>query len=120
MQNTENYLTALPAEQAKALQKLRKQILAAAPKCEEYFSYGMPGFKYNGHPMLYIGAAKHHCALYGTVPKGFEEALKDFKRSKGAVQFTPKKPIPAAVVKAIVKEKMEEIGMRWPEDHARI
>jgi uncharacterized protein YdhG (YjbR/CyaY superfamily) len=119
-QDTDEYLEQLPTDQAKALQKLRKQIIAASPKCEEYLGYGLPGFKYNGHPLLYIGAAKHHCALYGTVPKGFEEALKDFKRSKGAVQFTPKKLIPAAVVKAIVKEKMEEIVMRWPEDHARI
>jgi uncharacterized protein YdhG (YjbR/CyaY superfamily) len=69
------------------LQKLRKQILAAAPKCEEYFSYGMPGFKYNGHPMLYIGAAKHHCALYGTVPKGFEESAEGLQaeQRRGAV-----------------------------------
>jgi uncharacterized protein YdhG (YjbR/CyaY superfamily) len=112
--NTDEYLTMLPDDQGKALQKLRKQILAAAPSCEEYFGYGLPGFKYNGHPLLYMGAAKNHCALYGMLPKGFDEELKDFKRSKGAVQFTPERPIPAAVVKAIVKARMAENDARWP------
>lgn len=111
--NTLDYLDALPPDQAAALRKLRQQIIAAAPGCEEYFGYGLPGFKLHGHPLLYMGAAKNHCALYGMIPKGFEEALVDFKRSKGAVQFTPKKPIPAALVKAIVKAKVVELEARW-------
>ncbi|MBL0126879.1 MAG: DUF1801 domain-containing protein [Flavobacteriales bacterium] len=111
--NTEEYLDQLPEDQHEALIKLRKQILAAAPQAEEYFGYGLPGFKYNGHPLVYMGAAKHHCALYGNIPKGFDEQLKDFKRSKGTVQFTPEKPIPAGVVKVIVKAKMKEVEERW-------
>ena len=109
-----DYLAALPKDQRAGLMKLRKQILAAAPGIEEHFGYGMPGFRYNGHPMLYIGAAKAHCALYGSVPTGFEEQLKEFKSSKGAIQFTPDKPLPAALVMAIVKLKVAEIEVRWP------
>lgn len=112
--NTEEYLKQLPDDQAKALRKLREQIIPAAPDCEEYFGYGMPGFKLNGHAMLYMGAAKNHCALYGAIPKGFDVELKDFKRSKGTVQFTPERPIPAAVVKAIVKAKVAEMNAKWP------
>lgn len=109
-----DYLSALPMEQRDALQKLRKQILAAVPGTEEHFGYGMPAFKYNGHPMLYIGAAKNHCALYGSVPAGVKEALKGFAMSKGAIQFTPDKPIPAAIVKEIARVKAAEIDVRWP------
>lgn len=47
---TDDYLKFLPADQAKALEKLRKQIIAAAPGCEEYFGYGLPGFKLHGIP----------------------------------------------------------------------
>lgn len=112
--NTADYLAVLSAEQRKALERLRKQVLAAAPSAEEHFGYGLPGFKYNGHPMLYIGAAKNHCALYGSVPVGFKERLKDFTVSKGAIQFTPEKPLPAALVKDIVKAKCAEIEVRWP------
>lgn len=111
---TDEYLTMLPDGQAKALKKLRNQILAAAPKCKEYFGYGLPGFKYNGHPLLFIGAAKNHCALYGMMPKDLDEELKDFERSKGTVKFTPENPIPTAVVKAIVKAKIMESDLRWP------
>lgn len=112
---TQEYLARLPTEQRKALAKLRDQVLAAAPGAVEHFGYGLPGFKYNGHPLLYIGAAKEHCAIYGAVPKGLMEALKDFKTSKGTVQFTPGKPLPAALVKAIVKAKCMEIEARWPK-----
>lgn len=112
--NTEAYLKALPEDQRAALEKLRKQILAAAPGAEEHFGYGLPGFKLNGHPLIYMGAAKNHCALYGAVPAGFSEQLKGFKQSKGTIQFTPEKPLPATLVKAIVKAKAAENLVRWP------
>jgi len=112
--NTDEYLKQLPTDQQKALQALRKQILAVAPDCTEHFGYGLPGFKYNDHSMLYLGAAKEHVALYGSVPTGFKERLKGFTVSKGTIQFTPEKPLPAALVKDIVKMKVAEIEMRWP------
>lgn len=118
--NTDDYLAQLPAAQRKALQTLRKQILAAAPGCTEHFGYGLPGFKYNDHPMLYLGAAKNHVALYGSVPVGFKDRLKDFTVSKGTIQFTPEKPLPAALVKDIVKMKMTEIELRWPKKDQKI
>ncbi len=111
---TDEYLKQLPPDQRKALETLRKQILAAAPGAEEHFGYGLPGFKYNGHPMLYLGAAKNHVALYGSVPAGYKDRLKDFTVSKGTIQFTPEKPLPAALVKDIVKVKKAEIDVRWP------
>lgn len=98
-----------------ALETLRKQILAAAPGAEEHFGYGLPGFKHNGHPLVYIGAAKDHVALYGSVPVGFKERLKGFTVTKGTIRFTPEKPLPAALVKDIVKAKMMDIDVRWPE-----
>ena len=118
--NTDEYLNQLPADKRKALATLRKQILAAAPGAEEHFGYGLPGFKHNGHPMLYLGAAKNHVALYGSVPVGFKDRLKDFTVSKGTIQFTPEKPLPAALVKDIVKMKMAEIEVRWPKKDQKI
>ena len=111
--NTDDYLAALPDDQREALLKLRKQILAAAPGAEEHFGYGLPGFKLLGHPLIYMGGAKEHCALYGAMPADFAEALKGFKQSKGSVHFTPGKPIPATLVKAIVKAKVAEQHARW-------
>ncbi len=39
--NTDEYLKQLPADQRKALETLRKQILTAAPGAEEHFGYGV-------------------------------------------------------------------------------
>lgn len=120
MSDTDTYLAALPPDQRKALQALRKQILATVPNIEEHFGYGMPAFKYNGHPVLYIGATKAHCALYGSVPRGCAEQLKGFKTSKGAIRFTPEKPLPASLVMEIVRAKCAEIELRWPMKDRKI
>lgn len=112
--DAETYLARLPVEQRAALEKLRAQILAAAPKAVEHFGYGLPGFTYNGHPLIYFGAAKEHCALYGSVPAGFDAHLKGFAVSKGAVRFTPERPLSAALVKALIKAKVAESEARWP------
>ena len=114
MNAIDHYLDALPDTQRDALQRLRKLVHAAAPGTEEHFAYGVPAFKYNGHPLLYLGASKHHCGLYGSVPVGFRQRLKDFAVSKGAIRFTPEKPLPADLVKAIVKARVAEIELRWP------
>lgn len=112
--NTDEYLAQLPADQRKALQSLRKQILAAVPGTEEHFAYGVPAFRYNDHPLVYMGAAKKHIGLYGSVPPGFKEALKGFTMGKGSIQFTPEKPIPVDVLNALLRSKAAEIEVRWP------
>ena len=108
------YLASLPVDQRVALQRLRAQIRAAAPDATEYIGYGLAGFKLEGHPLLYFGAATHHCALYGALnAERFADKLEGFKRSKGTIQFTPDRPIPAAVVKALVKARIEGNRERW-------
>ncbi|HRD51452.1 MAG TPA: YdeI/OmpD-associated family protein [Flavobacteriales bacterium] len=111
--STDEYLRQLPKEQRNALQRVRKQILAAVPGTQEDFAYGVPAFRYNGHPLVYMGASRNHCGLYGSVPPDFKEALKGFKMGKGSIQFTPVKPIPADVLKALLRAKAAEIEVRW-------
>jgi len=101
------YLASLPADQRKALATLRARIRAAAPCAEEGFGYGLPGFYLDG-PLFYYGAGKAHCALYGTVPDGFDAELAAFPRSKGAVRFTPDAPLPAGLVRRLVRAKAAE------------
>jgi uncharacterized protein YdhG (YjbR/CyaY superfamily) len=108
----DEYLAKLPADKQAALQKLRKQIHAAAPGAVETMSYGVPTFKLHGKMLVSMGAAKDHCALYGgsgDVVEAYAVALKDFSLSKGTIRFTPKKPIPATVVKNLVKTRVAQI-----------
>ena len=100
----EAYLSKLPETQRVALGKLRRRIKAAAPKAAEGFGYGLPGFYLDG-PLFYYGAGKAHCALYGDRPPGFEGDLADFTTSKGTVRFTPEAPLPAALLRRMVKAK---------------
>jgi uncharacterized protein YdhG (YjbR/CyaY superfamily) len=112
MQNfksVEEYLKAQPVDFRIVLEKLRAQIKAAAPKAEESISYGMPAYKYKG-ALVYFGAFKNHCSFFPGSASilSNREDLKGFTIAKGTIQFTPEKPIPASLVKSIVKERVIE------------
>ena len=96
-------------EHRAALSKLRKQIKAAAPNAEECISYQMPAFRQNGM-LVYFGDAAKHCAFYpgGRAVEEHQVELKDFSLSKGTIRFQPTKPIPAAVVRSIVKKRLAQ------------
>ena len=103
----DEYLAPLDGDQRGALEKLRKTIRAAAPGVEECISYGMPGFRYDGRMLVWFGAGASHCAFYpGGVVQAYEKELKDFETSKGTIRFQPDHPLPAALVRKIVKERI--------------
>lgn len=92
-----------------ALEKLRKQIRSAAPGAEELISYGQPTFKLHGH-LVAFGAFKKHLSFFpmsSTLLQTFPEAA-PFVTSSGTMQFQPEKPIPAALVKKIVKARIAQ------------
>jgi uncharacterized protein YdhG (YjbR/CyaY superfamily) len=107
------YLAALPADKRKALQKLRMDIRAAAPGVEECISYGVPAFRLNGKFLVAMGAAAEHCSFYpGSALQAYKPLLKGYNTSKGTVRFPANKPLPAALVRKIVKERMKRMGIR--------
>ena len=109
----DEYLADLPEDQRRALTTLRAQIRAAAPEAEEYIGYGLAGFTVHGRPLVYMGAAKSHCAIYGArADDALADKLKAFKQSKGSIHFTPDKPIPAAVVKQLIKARLAALDER--------
>jgi len=113
----EEYLNLFPKEQRDALEKLRQVIKAAAPKAEEVISYGMPGYKQNG-VLVYFGGFKNHCSFFPAsyaVIKQFAEDLKDYKISKGTVQFPLDKAIPSTLVKKMVMTRIKENELKKKE-----
>jgi uncharacterized protein YdhG (YjbR/CyaY superfamily) len=106
----DDYLAALSEDKRAALQRLRKLILAAAPGAEECISYQMPSFRYKGKVLVWFAAAKGHCAFYpGAVIEEFIEELKNFNTSKGTIRFQPEKPLPAALVRKLVRARIRRI-----------
>ena len=113
--SVEDYLAALPAEQRAALEKLRKTIRSAAPEATETISYQMPTFKDRGRVLVHYAAFKDHCSLFPAsigVMEALGEELKPYFSGKGTLRFTADKPLPAALVKKIVKARLEENAAR--------
>jgi uncharacterized protein YdhG (YjbR/CyaY superfamily) len=109
--SVEDYLAALPEAPRDALEKLRKTIKAAAPEATETISYQMPTFKDHGRFLVSFAAFKHHCSLFPAsraVMEALGDELKPYFSGKGTLRFHPDKPIPAALVRKIVKTRIEE------------
>jgi uncharacterized protein YdhG (YjbR/CyaY superfamily) len=103
----DEYLAPLPADKRAALQWLRRHIQAAAPGAEESISYGIPAFRLDGKLLVHFGAAAKHCAFYpGAVVEAHREALKGYDTSKGTVRFPPDAPLPAALIRKLVKAQI--------------
>ncbi|MGB5437287.1 MAG: SRPBCC domain-containing protein [Maribacter sp.] len=104
------YVKSFPKEKQTLLQNIRKAIQEVAPQAEEGISYGMPSYKLGGKPLVYFAAFDKHIGFYAT-PTGhsaFKKELSIYKQGKGSVQFPLKEPIPIALVKKIVKFRVQE------------
>ena len=109
------YLVSVPADKRAALQKVRKAISAAAPRAEEGFSYGLPAFRLDGRPLVCFAAASNHCSFYPMSPaviRAYAADLEDYETSKGTIRFQPEKPLPAALVRKLVKARIAELQQR--------
>jgi uncharacterized protein YdhG (YjbR/CyaY superfamily) len=104
------YLASLSTENRAALNKLRKNIRAAVPGAEECISYKMPAFRFDGRMLVWYGAWENHCALYpGTSIEPFKKALGRFDTgSKGTIRFQTDDPLPATLVRRLVKARIAQ------------
>ena len=109
----DEYLAALDDDMRAALDKLRKTIQAAAPKAEECTSYGLAAFRLDGKPLVGFGATASHCAFYlmsGSTVDAHKVELKQYDTSKGTIRFQADDPLPAALVRKLVKARIAENG----------
>ena len=107
----DKYLARLRDGQRSALDSLRRTIRTAAPKAEECIRYRLPAFRLDGKVLVLYGATASHCAFYpgsGTAVEAFKDLLKGYRTSKGTIRFLAKKPMPAALVRKLVKYRIAE------------
>ena len=108
----DQYLAALSEDKRAALERLRKTIRAAAPKAEECISYQICAFRQNGM-LVGFGAAAKHCAFYlmsSSTVEAHKDELQDYDISKGTIRFQADNPLPAALVRKLVKARIAENG----------
>ena len=107
----EEYLARVPEPARSTLEKVRAAIRSAAPAgATEVISYGMPAFRHKEVLVWYAAFAKH-CSFFPTaaVIEAFKGELKGLATSKGTIQFPTDKPLPAALVKKMVRARVAYI-----------
>jgi uncharacterized protein YdhG (YjbR/CyaY superfamily) len=108
--NIDDYLATLSDDKRVALEKLRKAIRAAAPRAEECISYEIPAFRLDGKLLVAFAAWANHCAFYpGSYPiRTHKAALKTYETNKGTIRFSADDPLPATLVRKLVKTRIAE------------
>jgi uncharacterized protein YdhG (YjbR/CyaY superfamily) len=107
------YLSRLPRDQRAALERLRVLLHAVVPGAEQCISYGVPAFRLDGKVLVWFAAAPRHCSFFpGAVVADFARELKDFSTSKGTVRFQADHPLPAVLVRKLVKARIARIAAK--------
>ncbi|KAB2922599.1 MAG: hypothetical protein F9K22_11135 [Bacteroidetes bacterium] len=105
------YLSRQPKDVRAAFERIRRTVKSVAPEASERISYGMPTFFVEKALLGYAAHAKH-CSIFpwsGLTLRTLRDELSDFSTSAGTVRFTPERPIPAALLKRILKARLAEI-----------
>jgi uncharacterized protein YdhG (YjbR/CyaY superfamily) len=105
------YLARVPEPARSTLNKMRAVIRSAVPpEATETISYQIPAFKHEG-VLVWFAAFSDHCSLFPTasVIEAFKHELKGYTTSKGTIHFPTDKPMPAALVKKLVRARVTQM-----------
>ena len=109
--SVDEYLARVPEPARGTLSKIRATIRAAVPaEASEVISHGMPVFKWKG-VLVYYAAFSDHCSLFPTaaVIEAFKKELQGYITSKGTIQFSAEKGLPAGLVRKMVRARVRMI-----------
>ena len=108
--SVDEYLAAVDEPARAILVRMRALIRSVLPpEATEVISYRMPAFKLK-KVLLWYAAFSNHCSLFPTaaVIEAFKDELKGFEIAKGTIHFPLDKPLPAALIKKIVKVRLQQ------------
>ncbi len=103
------YVQEQPPAIRKRLKEIRSIVRQIAPAATEKISYRMPAFFLNG-VIVYFGAFRNHIGFYpgANGVAAFQNEIKSYKSAKGSIQFPHDRPLPAALIRRIVKYRVKE------------
>jgi len=109
--SVEEYLEGVPEPARGTLEAVRAAIRSAAPAgATELISYGIPTFK-SGRALVAFAAFKKHCSFFPmskAVIASFAHELEGYFTSKGTIRFPLDKPLPAPLIRKMVKARVAE------------
>lgn len=111
MSEVDEYLSEVSPSQRAELERIRKLVKKLAPDASELIGYGIPTYKYKGKNLIHYAAFKDHMSIFpGPLAiENLNDELKNFKQSKGTIQFTLENPIPEKTLKKIIKINIARI-----------
>lgn len=108
------YLAQVDEPARSTLATLRASILAVVPDAEECISYAMPAFRVGGKVVAGFAAFKRHLSYLphsGSVFAAMGGALDGYDRTRSSLHFAPDTPLPDALVAALVRARLSELGI---------
>jgi uncharacterized protein YdhG (YjbR/CyaY superfamily) len=115
IQTVDDYIDAQPRPVRAALERVRRAIRKTLPDAEETISYKMPAYKLHGRVVIYFAGWTEHYSIYpaigGLVP-AFQEELKRYKVTKGAIRFPLSEPVPVKLIERIAKFRAKAVAER--------
>lgn len=106
------YFASLPPEPRRVVKQIRTLIRELLPDAVEAFSYGIPGFRFVGCPLIWYAGYPRHVSLYpigAGIRRRFAADLSSYKVSTGTVRFPLDRPLPVPLVKRLVRARVEEV-----------
>lgn len=113
-ETVDEYLAGVLEPARNTLKRIRATIQSAVPpETTEIISYGIPAFKYK-ETLMWFAAFSDHCSLFPkmSVLRTFKNELKAYEVSKGTIHFPVDKPLPAALLKRMVKARVAEVEQK--------
>lgn len=108
----DEYLATVRGEKRAALDKLRKTIRTVVPKAEEGISYGIPAFRLDGNIVAGFAATAKGCSYFpfsGSTLGTLADELEDYEMTESSLHFDPAEPLPATLVRKLIKARVAEI-----------
>jgi uncharacterized protein YdhG (YjbR/CyaY superfamily) len=105
------YLSTVKDERRAALEALRRTIRATLPEAEECISYGIPAFRLDGRIVAGFAVTSKGCSYYPFSGSTLATLARDLARHEGtrsAVHFGPDRPLPAALVRKLIRARIAE------------
>ncbi len=108
--SVDEYIDRAPEPDRAVLSKMRATIRSVLPReATEVISYRMPAFRHK-KVLVWYAAFRDHCSLFPTAAAmdACKDELAGYSTSKGTVRFPTDKALPTALIKRLVKVRLEQ------------
>ncbi len=116
----EEYIARFPPAVRSRLKAIRGIVRKIAPDAVEKMGYGVAAYELNGM-LLYFAGFPRHVGLYPSPSaiRKFQKEIGGLPTAQGTVRFPNDRPLPLALIRKIVKFRVQENRKRETKKPAR-